>query len=68
MLQWILRIIVIALVLGSGIGLSSEKQQGEVDVDPIPEENQRETPTNPAQTRYPLHYPQEKPDSALGLP
>ena len=39
MLQWILRIIVIALVLGSGIGLSSETQQREVDVDPIPEEN-----------------------------
>jgi hypothetical protein len=39
MLQWILRIIVIVTVLGSGTGLSSDVQQRGVDVDPIAEEN-----------------------------
>jgi hypothetical protein len=39
MLQWILRIMVIALILGPGIGLSSESPQRRIDGEPIPEEN-----------------------------
>ena len=39
MLQWILRIIVMASLLGSGSGLSSDVPQRGVDVDPIAEED-----------------------------
>jgi TolB protein len=39
MLQWVLRIIVIASVLGFGTGHSSGTKQREIDVDPVTEEN-----------------------------